>query len=74
MNSGTALELQNIDTLKHTNGWWNTVQVNDFDKDGDFDIVVGNWGLNTRLQATPDEPIQLYTNDFDNNGNDGTPL
>ena len=66
--SVTALELQNTDTLKHTNGWWNTVQVNDFDKDGDFDIVVGNWGLNTRLQATPDEPIQLYTNDFDNNG------
>jgi hypothetical protein len=70
LNSGTALELQEPDTLKSTNGWWNTIQVDDFDKDGDFDFVVGNWGLNTRLQATVEEPINLYTNDFDNNGNE----
>jgi hypothetical protein len=68
LNSGTSLELQKSESLKNTNGWWNTVQVNDFDKDGDFDIVVGNWGLNTRLQATVDQPINLYTNDFDDNG------
>jgi hypothetical protein len=68
LNSGTSLELQKSDSLKNTNGWWNTIQVSDFDTDGDFDIVVGNWGLNTRLQATVDQPINLYTNDFDNNG------
>jgi hypothetical protein len=68
LNSGTSLELQKSESLKNTNGWWNTLQVNDFDKDGDFDIVVGNWGLNTRLQATVDQPINLYTNDFDDNG------
>ncbi|MGK0174841.1 MAG: hypothetical protein ACI9AT_001223 [Ulvibacter sp.] len=68
LNTGTALVLQKPATLKNTNGWWNTIEVDDFDKDGDFDIVVGNWGLNTRLQAAVDEPINLYTNDFDDNG------
>jgi hypothetical protein len=68
LNNGNALKLQKLDSLKNTNGWWNTIQANDFDKDGDFDIVVGNWGLNTRLEASVAEPINLYTNDFDNNG------
>ncbi len=54
--------------LEKTHGWWNTVVTGDFDKDGDIDIVVGNWGLNSRLTASKDEPIRLYVNDFDANG------
>ena len=34
----------------------------------DLDFIAGNWGLNSRLQASTDEPITLYSNDFDNNG------
>ncbi len=49
-------------------GWWNTINVADFDMDGDLDIIVGNWGKNTRLKASLEEPVQLYRNDFDNNG------
>jgi hypothetical protein len=72
LNNGKTLELHEEDSLKNTNGWWNTLKVEDFDKDGDFDIVAGNWGLNTRLKATIDEPINLYTNDFDENGKEET--
>jgi len=68
MNDGEKLTLQKNTQLQKTNGWWNSIKANDFDKDGDIDFIVGNWGLNTRLKATSDEPITLYSNDFDDNG------
>ena len=68
MNDGKKLTLQKNTQLQKTNGLWNSIKANDFDKDGDIDFIVGNWGLNTRLKATSDEPITLYSNDFDDNG------
>ncbi len=59
---------RNIEQFKSTNGWWNTIIAEDFDNDGDLDLVVGNWGENTRLKASINEPITLYTYDFDNSG------
>ncbi|MEN8125184.1 MAG: VCBS repeat-containing protein [Bacteroidota bacterium] len=67
INDGKYFKLQS-NNLKQTNGWWNTIKSDDFDKDGDIDFIVGNWGLNTRLKASIQEPVQLYRNDFDNNG------
>ena len=32
------------------------------------DLVLGNWGLNTKLKASSTKPITMYVNDFDNNG------
>ena len=49
-------------------GWWNFVLPIDIDNDGDIDLVAGNLGLNSRLKASPGEPVRLYCNDFDNNG------
>jgi len=40
----------------------------DVDNDGDQDLVGGNLGLNSILKASPEEPVELYVNDFDNNG------
>lgn len=68
INDGKQLILQNNNNLSATNGWWNTAKAHDFDNDGDIDIIAGNWGLNTRLNATKENPITLYSNDFDNNG------
>ena len=68
LNDGDQLLPQKNTNLEKTNGWWNAIKVNDFDNDGDLDFIVGNWGLNTRLQASKSEPITLYSNDFDNNG------
>jgi len=67
INDGASLTLQKTVGLENTHGWWNTLKVADFDNDGDQDIIAGNWGLNTRLQPTPEEPVTLYRNDFDDN-------
>jgi len=40
----------------------------DLDMDGDMDLVGGNLGLNSMLKASVKEPVELYLNDFDNNG------
>jgi len=49
-------------------GWWNTILAGDFDKDGDTDFVLGNFGLNSCLQPTEVEPVELYATDIDGNG------
>jgi hypothetical protein len=54
--------------LTDKKGWWNFVLPVDADNDGDIDLIAGNLGLNSRLQATAEQPVQLYFNDFDDNG------
>ncbi len=54
--------------LGETSGWWNCISVEDIDGDGDPDLIGGNLGLNSILKATVSEPVELYLNDFDNNG------
>ncbi len=54
--------------LSHTNGWWNCILADDFDQDGDPDYIIGNLGLNSRYHASADEPLQLYTKDYDHDG------
>jgi len=54
--------------LSNLKGWWNTIEKSDLDNDGDFDLILGNHGLNSRFKATPKNPIKLYVNDFDKNG------
>jgi hypothetical protein len=54
--------------LSNLKGWWNTIEKSDLDNDGDFDLILGNHGLNSRFKATPENPIKLYVNDFDKNG------
>lgn len=49
-------------------GWWNFVLPFDFDRDGDLDIVAGNVGKNSRLKPTDKEPLRMYVDDFDDNG------
>jgi hypothetical protein len=51
-----------------SSGWWNTIEVADVDRDGDLDFVLGNWGRNLKLHASPEKPLRLYVNDFDANG------
>jgi hypothetical protein len=49
-------------------GWWNKIYADDFDGDGDKDLVIGNVGLNTQFHSSETEPLQLYYKDFDGNG------
>ncbi|MDP9177828.1 MAG: VCBS repeat-containing protein, partial [Gemmatimonadota bacterium] len=54
--------------LEKSHGWWNRIVAGDFTGDGRMDFVIGNLGLNTRLQATASEPATMHVKDFDRNG------
>ena len=43
------------------------IAVADMDGDGDEDWVVGNFGENSILRPTVEEPVRLYVSDFDDN-------
>ena len=49
-------------------GLWNAVRVEDFDQDGYVDVLAGNFGANSQLKASSDQPIEMVYADFDNNG------
>jgi enediyne biosynthesis protein E4 len=53
--------------IPNSNGWWNTIEATDIDQDGDTDFMLGNWGLNMKLKASNERPLNLYVNDFDDN-------
>ncbi|MFD2937167.1 VCBS repeat-containing protein [Spirosoma flavum] len=46
--------------LPPVTGCWNRLLVQDFNNDGNPDIVAANAGLNSQLQATPNRPLTLY--------------
>lgn len=49
-------------------GFWNSVACVDLNNDGKKDLVLGNKGTNTSYKPSQDNPLKLFTNDFDNNG------
>jgi hypothetical protein len=67
LNSGRRLSpiATSLDSLS---GWWNAVSVADLDHDGDMDMVLGNRGDNTYIKVSPEAPVKMFVNDFDNNG------
>lgn len=57
-----------VNAFDKTEGWWYSLEIADFNNDGKPDIIAGNLGLNTKLKASEEEPVRLYLDDFDNNG------
>ncbi len=55
-------------SITSQNGWWNAVIPFDADGDGDPDLLALNYGYNSKLKPTADEPVRLYHADFDGNG------
>ena len=55
--------------LADMHGWWNRIAAADLTGNGHQDLVVGNLGLNTRLDTAPEAPVRMYVDDMDRDGN-----
>ena len=67
-NKGFFTDATRKSGLENTSGWWNCIRTSDVDGDGDLDLIGGNLGLNSMLKASVKEPVEMYLNDFDDNG------
>ncbi len=54
-----------VDDLR---GWWYSIEEGDFNLDGIPDYLLGNIGKNIKFKASKKEPFHIYTNDFDDTG------
>lgn len=69
INDGKKLQLTKIsDELSNLTGWWSCIKTADINGDGYDDLLLGNYGLNSKLKATKDFPLKMYVADFDHNG------
>ena len=64
-NNNAKFELAGAIPASH--GLWQSLEKTDLDNDGNLDIVAGNWGDNSKLQATEERPLMMYVQDFDDN-------
>jgi len=64
---GKFVELQQPDMEKRP-GWWQRIVLADVNGDGKTDIIAGNYGWNSKLKPTAQDPVKLYLTDIDKNG------
>ncbi|MDR3711565.1 MAG: VCBS repeat-containing protein [Puia sp.] len=49
-------------------GWWCSAKAADVNGDGFDDLLLGNYGLNSKLTASSDYPLKMYVGDIMGNG------
>jgi hypothetical protein len=61
--------LQNLNlSLGNFRGWWRSITLADMNGDGIDDIILGNYGTNSRYKGDKNYPMTCLVNDFDKNG------
>ncbi|HEY5823777.1 MAG TPA: FG-GAP-like repeat-containing protein, partial [Cyclobacteriaceae bacterium] len=53
---------------KQQEGWWSRLLAEDFDGDGDIDLIAGNYGLNGQFKSDSLHPATLVYKDFNKDG------
>ncbi len=54
--------------LDQLSGWWECLLAEDFDNDGDLDLLAGNMGTNNLYRPSKERPVTMVVKDFDGNG------
>lgn len=54
--------------LGNSTGLWTSILNCDLDNDGYEDLLIGNWGENSKLHASDKYPLKMYYGDIDGNG------
>ena len=71
-NEAGNLKEASLLTDEKLNGLWQSLELFDIDGDGDLDIVMGNWGTNSKFKASGLAPLKMYYGDMDANGSTET--
>ena len=59
---------QHNDEMDQLTGWWQRITLADVDGDGKTDIIAGNYGWNSKLKPSGQNPVKLFLTDIDKNG------
>ena len=66
-NEEQKFRKKEIEALKNSNGWYNTIKEVDVNNDGNLDYVLGNLGTNNKFHPTIEKPLHIYADNFDAN-------
>ncbi|TDN83051.1 VCBS repeat protein [Salegentibacter sp. 24] len=71
-NNGNLNNISETLLGKKLNGLWQSIIPYDINNDGKMDYLLGNWGLNSKFQASQEFPLKMYYSDFDKNSSTET--